>query len=124
MVESDDRTSNLVQGACMKLTLVNRQKLLEASKATRFGPDWPGQRCLAKTRRGALCRNPVVTDRNRCRMHGGKSTGPRTPEGKARTIAAHTKHGRRSKAHVERVKEINAELRRITYELKRDGFIP
>ena len=55
---------------------------------------------------------------------GGRSTGPRTPEGKARAAAAHTKHGRRSKAHLERVKSINAELRRITYELKRDGFIP
>ena len=57
-------------------------------------------------------------------MHGGLSTGPRTLEGKARVIAAHTKHGRRSKAHVERVKAINAELRRITYELKRGGWIP
>jgi hypothetical protein len=57
-------------------------------------------------------------------MHGGKSTGPRTPEGKARSIAAHTKHGRRSRKHVEKVKAINAELRRITYELKRDGLIP
>ena len=108
----------------MKLTLVNHQKLVEAGKATRLGPDWPGHRCLAKTRRGTPCQNPVVTGRNRCRMHGGKSTGPRTPEGKARSIAAHTKHGRRSKAHVEKVKAINAEQRRITNELKRDGLIP
>jgi len=57
-------------------------------------------------------------------MHGGKSTGPRTPEGKERVAAAHTKHGRRSKAHVEKIKFINAELRRITYALKRDGLIP
>jgi len=114
MVESDDRTSNLVQGACMKLTLVNRQKLLEASKATRFGPDWPGQRCLAKTRRGALCRNPAIQGPNRCRMHGGKSTGPRTPEGRARSIAAHTMHGRRSRSHAARIREINAELRWLT----------
>ena len=108
----------------MKLTLVNRQKLLEASKATRFGPDWPGQRCLAKTRRGTPCQNPAIRGPNRCRMHGGKSTGPRTVEGKARSIAAHTKHGRRSKKHVEKVKAINAELRWLTYELKRDGLIP
>ena len=79
---------------------------------------------MAKSRQGTPCRNPVVTNRNRCRMHGGKSTGPRTPEGKARTIAAHTKHGRRSREHVEKVKAINAELRRITYALKRDGLIP
>ena len=47
-----------------------------------------------------------------------------TPEGKARVIAAHTKHGRQSNAHVVWVKAINAELRRITYELKRGGWIP
>jgi hypothetical protein len=29
----------------------------------------------------------------RCRMHGGRSTGPRTPEGLARLTAARTKHG-------------------------------
>jgi len=117
----------VIQGVreyAMKLTLVNRQNLLEASKAKRFGPDWSGQRCLAKTRKGTLCQNPVGADRNRCRMHGGKSPEPRTPEGKARFLAANTKHGRRSCAHVEKVKAINAELRRITYELKRGGLIP
>jgi len=57
-------------------------------------------------------------------LHGGLSTGPRTAEGKVRAAAAHTKHGRRSKAHVEKVRYINAEIRRITYELRRDGFIP
>ena len=39
-------------------------------------------------------------------------------------VAANTKHGLRSRAHVEKVKAINAELRRITYELKRDGLLP
>ena len=107
----------------MKLTLVNHQKLIEAGKATRLGAHWPGQRCFAKTRQGTPCRNPVLTDRNRCRMHGGLSTGPRTPEGKARTIAAHTKHGRRSREHVEKVKAINAELRRIILECKRAGLL-
>ena len=29
----------------------------------------------------------------RCRMHGGASTGPRTPEGRARISAANTTHG-------------------------------
>jgi hypothetical protein len=57
-------------------------------------------------------------------MHGGKSTGAKTAEGKARSIAAHTKHGRRSREHVEKVKAINVQLRWITYELKRDGLIP
>jgi hypothetical protein len=98
--------------------------LAEAGHATRFGPDWPGQRCLAKTRKGTPCQNPAIKERSRCKLHGGKSTGPRTAEGKARAAAAHTKHGRRSRVHVAKVRYINAELRRITHELKRDGFIP
>ncbi len=32
----------------------------------------------------------------RCRLHGGHCTGPRTAEGKAAVIAAHTKHGKYS----------------------------
>ena len=102
----------------------NNTALTEAGHATRFGADWPGRRCGAKTRAGGACQNPAFGGRSRCALHGGKSTGPRTPEGKARTIAAHTKHGRRSREHVEKVKAINAELRRITYALKRDGLIP
>ena len=98
--------------------------LTESGLATRFGPDWPGRRCGAKTRQGTPCQNPAIKKRARCKLHGGRSTGPRTAEGKARSIAAHTKHGRRSKAHVAKVRHINAELRRITYALKRDGLIP
>jgi len=106
------------------VTKADNKDLVEAGLATRFGVDWPGRRCLAKTRRSTLCQKAALKGRNRCRLHGGLSTGPRTPEGKARTIAAHTKHGRRSRKHVEKVKAINAELRRLTFELKRDGLIP
>ena len=103
---------------------VDYKDLVEAGRATRFGSDWPGKRCLAKTRRSTPCQKAALKGKTRCRLHGDCSTGPRTPEGKALTIAAHTKHGRRSREHVEKVKAINAELRRITYELKRDGLIP
>ena len=50
----------------------------------RFGPDWPGQRCDAKTRKGTVCQKPPLTGKARCRLHGGLSTGPKTLEGKAR----------------------------------------
>ena len=103
---------------------VNYPELLKAGQATRFGADWPGQRCLAKTRQGTPCHNPAIRSRGRCKLHGGRSTGPRTPEGKARSIAAHTKHGRSSSAHVEKVRAINAEIKRITLALKREGLIP
>jgi hypothetical protein len=45
-------------------------------------------RCGARTRAGGSCKAPVVRGKSRCRMHGGLSTGPRTAEGKARTLAA------------------------------------
>jgi hypothetical protein len=40
--------------------------------------------CGAKTRKGAPCRCKLLLNGQRCRFHGGKSTGPRTPEGKQR----------------------------------------
>ena len=35
-----------------------------------------------------FCRRWAVPGKTRCRLHGGLSTGPKTPEGKARTLAA------------------------------------
>lgn len=49
-------------------------------------------RCGAKTRSGTPCKSPAMTN-GRCRMHGGKSTGPRTPEGLERSRKANLKHG-------------------------------
>ncbi len=52
------------------------------------------QRCGARTRAGCPCRAPAIHGKLRCRMHGGRSTGPRTPEGRARIAAARTIHGK------------------------------
>ena len=49
-------------------------------------------RCGAKTRTRKKCQAPAMRN-GRCRMHGGKSTGPRTPEGLARSRRANWKHG-------------------------------
>ena len=49
-------------------------------------------RCGARTRAGCPCRAPAMAN-GRCRMHGGRSTGPNTPEGLARLTAARTRHG-------------------------------
>jgi len=51
---------------------------LEKGAPWRFGPDWPGQRCDAKTRKGTLCQRPARLPVRRCKLHGGASTGPRT----------------------------------------------
>ena len=68
------------------LTKVNQRKFIESGVATRFGPDWPGNRCLANNRRGTPCQKPAITGKNRCQLHGGKSTGPKTAEGNKREV--------------------------------------
>ena len=47
--------------------------------------------CGAKTRAGGECRNKSEPGKRRCKFHGGKSTGPKTPEGKARIGKAQRK---------------------------------
>jgi hypothetical protein len=47
------------------------------------------QRCGAKLHaKLAACRRWPVPGKTRCRLHGGLSTGAKTPEGKARVLAA------------------------------------
>jgi hypothetical protein len=46
-------------------------------------PDGKRTRCGALTRRKDWCRSWPIKGKKRCRMHGGCSTGPRTPQGKA-----------------------------------------
>jgi len=81
------------------------------------------EKCLAKTRRGTACQNRPLRSRTRCRLHGGKSNGPRTAEGRARIAAAHYKHGRRSKKFVEMRAKIWKELREIERRMRMDGLI-
>ncbi len=49
-------------------------------------------RCGAHTRAGERCRQPAMPN-GRCRLHGGRSTGPRTEAGRAALAAARTTHG-------------------------------
>src|ERR1039458_5673586 len=58
-------------------------------------------RCGAKTRVGRPCRSPAMNN-GRCRMHGGKSTGPRTESGLERCGLAHLKTGCHSKVQKKR----------------------
>jgi hypothetical protein len=47
----------------------------------------------------------------RCKFHGGKSTGPKTPEGRARVALAATRDGRYTKRAVSERRIIRALLR-------------
>lgn len=44
-------------------------------------------RCGAQTRAGTPCQAPAL-DNGRCKLHGGKSTGPKSQEGRQRIAAA------------------------------------
>jgi len=44
------------------------------------------------------CQAPAIKGKTKCRFHGGKSTGAKTAEGRARIAAAHTVHGRETRA--------------------------
>ncbi len=44
--------------------------------------------CGAKTRKDAPCRNMSEPGRKRCKFHGGKSTGPKSCEGRAKIAEA------------------------------------
>src|SRR5690349_5737858 len=76
-------------------------------------------RCGAKRRDGGTCQSPAMTN-GRCRMHGGKSTGPRTAEGLERSRRANRKHGYYSaeaKAARQQARMIRWALRRLVERL-------
>ena len=80
-------------------------------------PDWrtPVLGAVLPPLRGADAERETVPSvrrcrTGRCRMHGGKSTGPRTPEGLARIRAAQTTHGMRT-AEMEQMRKLVRELR-------------
>lgn len=53
-----------------------------------------GKLCGAKARTNnhRPCRQPAMAN-GRCRLHGGKCTGPKTQDGKQRVKLVNTKHG-------------------------------
>lgn len=58
--------------------------------------------CCGAMHNGQPCKNPAGMGTphkgyGRCKIHGGLATGPKTAEGRARQIAASTKHGLFSK---------------------------
>jgi hypothetical protein len=70
--------------------------------------------CGAKTRAGEPCKGQPMAN-GRCRMHGGPSTGPRTPEGLERLRKAKTKHG----AFTTEAQEIQKTIRLLCASAKR-----
>lgn len=73
-------------------------------------------RCTARSSRSGLqCGKPALkTSRTqKCQAHGGRSTGPKTAEGKARIAALHTVHGQETRAKRAERSEASARLSRL-----------
>jgi hypothetical protein len=81
-------------------------------------------RCGARRKRdGQPCQGPAMAN-GRCRVHGGKSTGPRTPEGLERSRKAAWKHGHytaEAKAARQKARQQSRLMRQIMDELMEDG---
>ena len=71
-------------------------------------------RCGAATRAGHECAQPAMRN-GRCRLHGGKSTGPRTEDGLTRARNARLIHGFRSGALI----KLRSNAAQTARELKR-----
>src|SRR6516165_6862108 len=66
-------------------------------------------------RASRFCRNWAVRGRKRCRLHGGLSTGPKTPDGKARSVAAMVEGRRRL------LEKLKAEGKPVPWGRKKGG---
>jgi len=97
---------------------------------TRFGPDWPGVRCGARTKVGGKCQRPAVKQTGRCTRHGGKSTGAKTQAGRDKLAQLHLKHGRYAKEKRKEAKtrsevgrKVRAEVKQIEASLIEQGVL-
>ena len=96
-----------------------------------YGPNWQGVRCEARTKLGTSCRRPGNIINGRCKLHGGRSTGPRTAEGLLRLATSKTTHGRTTKAERAKAKhnadvgrQVRAELKEIEQWAVAQGHLP
>ena len=94
------------------------KRISELGEATRFGPNWPGKRCLAKTRKGTPCQRPAFKHNGRCSLHGGLSTGAKTTDGLKRISHANLKLGRYTKDKLEAQRHSARVGQRVLAKLK------
>ena len=86
---------------------MNGRVIKHQQKQWLFGPEWPGQRCEAKTRRGTLCQKPALIGRNRCQLHGGRAGAPSGPRNGA------WRHGRYCQEKLKSDKAARVRIRRL-----------
>jgi hypothetical protein len=72
------------------------------------------RRCSARSKRTKLrCGAPAMKGKKVCATHGGKSTGPRTKQGKANSAQANLKNGKYTKQAQTEHSEASAQLSQL-----------
>lgn len=68
-------------------------------------------RCAAKSKRTQKqCKAPAMRTKRVCRIHGGKSSGVKTPDGKFKIAMANTKHGQETRTIRKERSTVSGEL--------------
>ena len=99
-------TADPIQGDAPKRSCVKEPFILTLGGRIRC------PRCQAKSKRSQQqCRSPAIRGKRVCRIHGGKSTGPRTQQGRNLCGAAKTVHGRETRAIRAKRQQALAELK-------------
>jgi hypothetical protein len=81
-------------------------------------------RCRAKSKRtGNQCKAPAISGKFVCKTHGGRSTGPKTAEGRARCAAAKTIHGNDTRQARQELSEGLTHLRALEDLARHIGMI-
>ena len=72
------------------------------------------RRCSARSKRTKLrCGAPAMRGKKVCATHGGKSTGPKTEQGKANSAKANLKNGKYTKQAQTEHSEASAQLSQL-----------
>ena len=71
------------------------QRIVYLNNGVRQGnPNENAKRCGARAKSTGLpCKGMAIKGKNCCWLHGGKSTGPKTEQGKINSSQSHYKHG-------------------------------
>ena len=81
-------------------------------------------RCQAKSKRSQQqCRSPAIRGKRVCKVHGGRSAGPRTHQGRNLCGAAKTVHGRETRQKRAKRQQALAELKLLERVGKGAGFM-
>lgn len=86
-INNQSKINPMTSGRVPELIDAMRARMTSVASGPQNRPSQERVVCGAKTRAGHPCRGKSEPGKRRCKWHGGRSTGPRTTEGRARARA-------------------------------------